>query len=327
VETKFGFHLIYKIGERGIFEYHVRRILLKTKLPSDYAPYEPWKNTDLSGKQLSKATVQFDPSSGLPQVGLKFNAEGAKFFEEITTRNVGKPVAIFLDQQIISAPRVQEAIKGGEAVITGDFSLKEAKLLAQRLNAGALPVPVELISEKVVEASLGKDSLDKSLSAGAWGLILVALFMILYYRFPGVIAVASLVVYSVLLLAVFKLIGVTLTLAGIAGVILSLGMAVDANVLTFERLKEELRAGLPLQPSLSRAFSRSWLAVRDGHVTTIVTSFILMTFTTSLVKGFAVTLLLGTFLALFSGMVVTRVFLIATAPWVSRLWMYGVKKK
>ncbi len=326
IETQFGYHLIYKIDERVNPEYRAQRIFLKTKKPSDMVPYEPWKTTGLSGKQLTRAQVQFDNTNGLPQVSLKFNSEGAKLFEDITTRNVGKPVAIFLDQQPISIPKVQEAIKGGEAVITGDFTLKEAKTLAGRLNAGALPVPVELVSEQVVEASLGKDALDKSLYAGLWGLILVALFMILYYRLPGVIAVLSLLVYGALLLALFKLIGVVLTLAGIAGVILSLGMAVDANVLTFERLREESRAGLPLRTAIIRAFKRSWLAVRDGQYTTLLTCVILISFSTSMVKGFAITLFLGVLMSLFSAMVATRVFMIIGSEWVVNRWMYGVSQ-
>jgi protein-export membrane protein SecD len=227
-------------------------------------------------------------------------------FAEITGRNVGQPVAIFLDGQPISIPRVNEAITSGSAVISGGFNLLEAKQLAQRLNSGALPVPVELISQQAVDATLGIDSLTKSFRAGLIGLLGVMLFMIVYYRFPGLLSVFSLVVYAALSLATFKLLGVTMTLSGIAGFILSIGMAVDTNVLVFERLKEELRAGKNLHTASEESFRRSWPSIRDGHIATLVSCVFLVWFGTGFVQGFAVTLAIGVLFSLFTAIVATR---------------------
>jgi preprotein translocase subunit SecD len=260
---------------------------------------------------------------------LEFDSEGADLFEQITGDNVGEQVAIFLDGQIISAPTVNEKISGGRAVISGGFNIKDAKLLAQRLNAGALPVPIELINQQTVGASLGRESLTMSLEAGILGLILVALFMVLIYRLPGVLAVLSLTAYGLLVLAVFKLWPVTLTLSGLAGFILSIGMAVDANVLIFERLKEELKNGKPLALAVDEAFDRAWPSIRDGNVSTLITCFILIQFTTSVVKGFAITLGLGVLISMFSAIVITKNLLKLTGgEWLEkRLWLAGVKVK
>ena len=230
-------------------------------------------------------------------------------FEEVTARNIGNPVAIFLDNYPISTPNVNEKITGGKAVISGNFDLKEAKLLAQRLNAGALPVPISLVNQQIVGATLGHDSLLASLKAGIVGFILVALFMILFYRLPGLIAVFSLGIYGVLVLAVFKIFSVTLTLAGLAGFILTIGMAVDANILIFARLKEELRKGKPLGMALEDGFQRAWPSI--GTVILSRSSPLLSSimFTTSVVKGFAVTLIIGVIISMFSAIVITRNFL------------------
>ena len=311
VETQFGYHLIYKQDEREITEYKVRHILIKTISELDILglPQE-WKNTELTGKNLARASVQFNQNDNMPEVSLEFDNEGAKLFEEITGRNVGEQVAIFLDGYAISAPTVNEKITGGKAVITGSFNIKEAKLLAQRLNAGALPVPITLISQKTVGASLGHQSVAASLKASFIGLFLVALFMIFYYRLPGVLAVFSLVIYGILILAVFKIWPVTLTLAGMAGFILSIGMAVDANVLIFERIKEELRFGKPLPKAIEEGFSRAWPSIRDGNFSTLITAFILIQFSTSIVRGFAITLSLGILISMFSAIVITKNFLL-----------------
>jgi len=232
VESQFGYHLIYKKDERQLKEYNVNRILIKKKTESDYLPPpEPWKFTGLTGKQLAKSYLDFDQTIGTAQVGLEFNDEGKNLFAEITKRNTGKLVAIFLDGAPISVPRVNEPILEGKAVISGDFTIAEAKLLVQRLNAGALPVPIKLISQETVGATLGQSSVQKSLKAGLYGFLFVALFMILRYRLPGFLAVVSLIIYALITLSLFKLIPVTLTLAGVAGFILSVGMAVDANIL------------------------------------------------------------------------------------------------
>jgi protein-export membrane protein SecD len=329
VETPFGFHLIYKQDERQIEEYKISFIFIKKMTTEDILGMSAdWKNTELTGKNLKRATVQFNPNDNSPEVSLEFDSEGAKLFEEITDRNVGKQVAIFLDAYPISAPTVNEKITGGKAVISGGFDIKEAKLLAQRLNAGALPIPIELVEQKTVGASLGKASVEDSLKAGIIGLILVALYMIIFYRLPGLLAVISLGVYGLLILAIFKLWPVTLTLSSLAGFILSIGMAVDANVLIFERLKEELRYGKPLGKAIDEGFKRAWPSIRDGNYSTLITCFILIQFTTSIVRGFALTLGLGILMSIFSAIVVTKnlLKLVAGKRLENNSWLMGVKK-
>ena len=270
---------------------------------------DPLQATGLNGKHLKRAAVVFDQQTYQSQVSLELNEEGAKLFAEITKKNLGKIVAIYLDGVLISTPVVQSEIKDGNAVITGKFTPAEVKLLATRLNSGALPVPIALVSQQTIGASLGAESLSKSLTAGIYGLILVALFMILFYRLPGLVSVIALAVYVLIVLAIYKLIPVTLTLAGIAGFILSLGMAVDANVLIFARMREELKAGKSVRSSMHEGFSRAWLSVRDSHVTTLIGAFVLYVFTTSIVKGFALTLGVGVLTSLFTATVVTRTLL------------------
>ncbi len=331
VQTQFGYHIIKKIGERGEGdnrEVHSAHILFKTKTEADFKQGEEWINTQLSGKHLKRSQVQFDPNTGEPEVGLEFNDEGKKLFAEITTRNVGKPVAIFLDGVPISIPNVKEPIKEGKAVITGRFNIKEAKELVQRLNAGALPVPIHLISQQTVGASLGKESVEKSLTAGLIGLLAVAVFMILYYRLPGLLSVIALAVYIVIVLTIFKILPVTLTLAGVAGFILSIGMAVDANVLIFERLKEELRAGREVSSAIEEGFKRAWTSIRDSNVSTLITCVILIWFGTSIIKGFAITLGIGILVSMFSAVVATRSFLrlFASTKAGKVKWLFGVNK-
>src|SRR3989339_224093 len=330
VETQFGFHLIYKEAERPLYEYDASRILIR-KLTKEaiLGPQDAWQNTQLTGKNLKRATVQFNQNDVAPEIRLEFDSDGAKLFSDITGRNVGKPVAIFLDGSPISIPTANQAITSGDAVITGKFAIKEAQLLAQRLNAGALPVPITLISQSTVGASLGQTSVASSLRAGLWGIILVIAFMILVYRLPGLIAIFALGVYGLLVLAVFKLWPVTLTLAGIAGFILSIGMAVDANVLIFSRLAEELRANKPWSVALNESFRRAWPSIRDGNVTTLLTCLILIQFGTSIIKGFAVTLTIGILISMFSALVVTKYtmkFLISDKL-TAKQWLFGVKSK
>ncbi len=253
--------------------------------------------------------VSFESQTGQPQVSLELNDEGARLFGEITKRNVGKRVAIYLDGLPISVPVVQTEISNGQAVITGGFNPQEAKLLATRLNSGALPVPISIISQQTIGASLGAESLRASLNAGLWSLVFVALFMVVFYRFPGVISLVALFIYTLGVLAIYKIFPVTLTLAGIAGFILSLGMALDANVLIFARMREELGAGKNLMISVTDGFRRSWPSIRDSHVTALISSVILYSFTTSIVKGFALTLGIGLVLSLLTSLVVTRLFL------------------
>ncbi|MFH0891480.1 MAG: protein translocase subunit SecD [Candidatus Falkowbacteria bacterium] len=320
VETEFGYHLIYKEAERPVEEYHVRRITIRTMTAADLAGGEPeWKNTELTGKHLERSRVQFNPNDNTPEVGLEFDGEGAELFADITGRNIGKPVAIYLDGYPISIPTVNDKITGGQAVISGRFSIKEAKLLAERLNAGALPVPIELLNQQTVGASLGQASLAASLKAGMIGLGLVALFMLIFYRLPGLLSVFALIFYGVLILAVFKIWPVTLSLAGLAGFILSICMAVDANVLIFSRLNEELRAGKPLSLAIGDAFNRAWPSIRDGNVSTILTCLILMWFSTSIIKGFAITLLIGVLVSMFSAIIVTKNLLqLAAGAWLEK---------
>ena len=329
-----------------------------------------WKTTGLTGQDLSSASVQFDPQSGAPQILLQFNSAGTKLFADITSANIGKPVAIFLDGQPLSEPVVQTAITNGQAVITGQFSVQDAKDLATGLNSGALPVPIKLIAQQNVGATLGHDSVQKSVEAGIIGLLLIIIFMILYYRFPGLLAVFALAIYAALTFAVFKigisitaviLVGgffflalvsswvfgalailsylvlmflgglnpVTLTLAGIAGFILSIGMAVDANILIFERTKEELRLGKDVSLALEDGFNRAWPSIRDSNVSSLITTLILYMFGTPEIKSFAVTLGVGIIISLFTAITVTKTFLrmfvghnILVHP-----WLFGVAKR
>ena len=328
VETQFGYHLIYKQEERDVEEYQISHILIKTLNKEDIlGPQQEWENTELTGKYLKRASVQFNPNDNTPEVSLEFDSQGGDLFEEITDRNVGRQVAIFLDNYPISAPTVNEKITGGKAVISGNFNIKEAKLLAQRLNAGALPAPINLVSQKTVGASLGRASVNSSLEAGIIGLILVALFMIIFYRAFGVLAVLSLCIYGILVLAIFKIWPVTLTLSGLAGFVLSIGMAVDANVLVFERIKEELKIGKPLNRSIEEGFKRAWPSIRDGNFSTLITCFILIQFSTSIVRGFAATLSLGILVSMFSAIIITKNFLLLiSGEWLEkRKWLLGVK--
>ncbi len=261
--------------------------------------------TELNGRYVKGAQLTFS-QVGLPEVSIEFNADGAKMFEQLTAKNIGKPLAIFLDNNLISAPRVNEAISGGKAQITGINDTKEAQLLVERFNAGALPAPIKLINQQTVSASLGQDSLQKTIKAGIWGTLAVMLFMVLYYHGLGFFAALALFIYVALSLAVFKVFSVTMTLAGIAGFILSIGMAVDANVLIFERTKEEMRKGLQKSNAIDEGFRRAWTSIRDSNLTTILTTVILYNLTSGFVKGFALTLLIGVLVSMFTAISVTR---------------------
>ena len=335
-----------------------------------------WKNTELTGKYLKRASLQFNPNDGTPEVSLEFNDEGAKLFEEITARNINKPVAIFLDGYPISTPTVNEKITGGSASISGRFTAEEAKLLVKRLNSGALPAPISLVSQKTVEASLGNESISDSMQAGLLGLLLVSIFMILFYRLPGVLSVLSLLVYGVTILAIFKplpvwfslilvitmigliyytfnelklfngalailfsIIGIflfvyaqqaiTLTLSGIAGFILSIGVAVDANILIFSRTREELKLGKTVSQAVEDGFKRAWPSIRDGNVAIIITCLILMFFGTSTIKGFGTTLFIGVAVSMFSAIVISHtLFVVILGDWLDKKpWLLGVKRK
>jgi len=271
---------------------------------------DPFQSTSLTGKYLKKAKLVFDQTTTYkPLISLQFDDEGAQIFEELTSKNVGKILAIFLDGMPISTPVVQETISGGKAQITGDFTIEEAKSLVRDLNAGALPVPITLISQQSVGPTLGTISLEKSLKAGIIGFLIVILFMILFYRLPGILASLALGIYIILVLSLFKIIPVTLTLAGIGGFILSIGMAIDANILIFSRMREELREEKSFGQALEEGFSRAWPSIRDGNLTTLLVAAILFSFGTSFIKGFATTLTLGILISMFSAIIITKNFL------------------
>jgi protein-export membrane protein SecD len=309
VETKYGYHIIKKTDERDLSDVMVRAVIVNMAHAGDLLDREPWIRTDLTGKQLDRAMLDFDPQTGAPIVTLGFDNEGAKLFAELTRKNVGKQIAIYLDGSPISIPTVQQEIPSGQAVISGSFTIDEAKLLAQRLQAGALPVPIEIVAQQSVGPVLGAQSVAASLRAGLLGFLLVILFLIVFYRIPGLVSVLALTFYAAFIFALFKLIPVTLSLSGIAGFILSIGMAVDANVLIFERLKEELKTDKPLLSSVDEAFARAWTSIRDGNATTLIVCFILYTFTSSLIKGFALTLGIGIIVSMFTAIVVTKTIL------------------
>lgn len=272
--------------------------------------------TELTGRYLDKAELQFSAQGGAsePIVLLHFNEEGAKLFEQITTEHTGEMLAIFLDGEVISMPVIREPIPGGVATISGQFTATEARDLVQNLNFGALPVPIELVSTNSVGPTLGSAALLAGEHAGLIGFALVALFMIAWYRLPGLIASIALVIYIIANLAIIKFIPVTLTASGIAGLILSIGMAVDANVLIFERMKEELRDKKSVRESLKIGFHRAWPAIRDGHFTMIISSVILFWLGTSIVQGFALVFGLGVIISLISAVFITRIFLLAILP-------------
>lgn len=305
---------IQLIGETPFLEFKEQRTqaetqaILEAQAKGQRLGEDPYfSSTALTGKNLDKATLIFDQTTSIPQVALDLDTEGAKLFEDITKRNLNKIVAIYVDGIPVTTPIVQSVITNGKAVISSPaFTLQAAKALTNSLNAGALPVPITLISQQTVGASLGHDSLNRSLTAALYGFLLVAIFMILYYRLPGVVSVVALLIYTAIVLAIYKVIPVTLSLAGIAGFILSLGMAVDANILIFARMREELKAGKSLSSAVNEGFNRAWLSIRDSHVTGLLGAIILYMFTTSIVKGFALTLGIGVLVSLLTATIVTR---------------------
>lgn len=293
-----------------------------------------WKSTELDGKHFRTAAVSLDPVTNVPVVQIAFDPEGGKLFQELTKRNIGKPIAIFVGGELVSAPRVQAEITGGNAVITGSQNIEEAQRLAQDLNTGAIPAPIHLTGQYTVEATLGAAALQTSLMAALIGIAILMVYMIVVYRGLGVIADAALIIYAFLLFAILKLPlllftsnYIVLTLAGMAGIILSIGMAVDANVLVFERMKEEFRRGKIVKSALESSFKHAWPAIRDGNVSTLITCAILFLIGTSIVRGFAVTLGMGVLLSLFTAYLITRWMLrkIADSPYAGWLDPYGGK--
>lgn len=305
-DTKEATNLIGKTAQLVFSE------VIFTSVEENATPSGTLLPTDLTGSDLENAEITFETENGQPAISLKFSQEGAKKFEDITSRNIGKPVVIILDDQILSQPTVQEKIIGGEAQISGDFTVEQAKELVVQLNAGALPIPITLIEERTVGATLGMESIQKSVTAGVVGIILVGAFMILAYGKLGLIANIGLFIFAMITLALYKLIPVTLTLPGIAGFILSVGMAVDSNILIFERFKEE-RTKRSISDALEVSFGRAWDSIRDANTATLVTAFILANpldwkflNISGPVRGFAITLALGILISLFTGIFVSR---------------------
>ena len=268
--------------------------------------------TIMTGKHLKSAEVGFDQYNQ-PRIDFRLTDEGAKIFSDYTTANVGRYLAITMDKKVISCPIIRSAITAGDGVIEGGFSLEEAKSLVIQLKYGSLPVPLKVVENRTVGPTLGEDSVNKSLLAGLIGLGMVIVFMIVYYRLPGLVADIALLIYTAIVFSLFKLIPVTLTVPGIAGFILSIGMAVDANILIFERTREELRSGKTLGAAIEAGFGRAWTSIRDSNFSTLITCVILfwfgMNYGASIIKGFALTLAIGVLVSMFTAIVVTRTFL------------------
>jgi len=284
-----------------------------TATQSAVAYLNTFQPTGLTGQQLKRAGVQFDPETNEPVISLEFNPEGTELFAKLTTDNTNKVMAIFIDGYPVALPKINTPILNGQAVLTGGFTLDQAKQLAVQLNAGALPVPITILEQRTIGASLGQESVQRSLRAGAIGVGLVIFFMIAYYGWQGALAALALVIYAILTVAAYKVIGVTLTLPGIAGLLLSIGMAVDSTILVFERMKEELRVGRPFNQAMELGFGRAWSSIKDANLATIMTALILINplnfpflNTSGLVRGFGITLLIGIGISLFTGIVVTR---------------------
>lgn len=288
---------------------------------------QEFTKTDLTGKDFKNATVSFD-QTGNPQIDIEFNAEGSQKFEAITERNIQKPLAIYLDNELVSAPTVNQKISGGKGQITGKFDIKEAKNLAIQLNAGALPVTVNMIEQRTVGATLGRESISRSIYAGILGIIFVSLFMICYYRFLGVFSTIGLGLYIVFVIALVKLIGITLTMGGVAGLILSVGMSMETDVLVFERIREELRSAKSFVTAVRLGFSRAWPSVRDSNAVSLIIAALLYT-AGGTIRGFAVVLALGIVIGLLTTFIGTKTLLtIATRFKVFHKYgLYTVKKE
>lgn len=302
------------IGETPVLEFR----LLKGDTPPNEITSETintlFEPSAITGKDLKSAELQFQGGAGAinqPVVVLNFNSEGAKIFANMTKANVGRYFGIFLDGTAISVPVIRESIPDGTAVISGSFTPDSAKELARNLNFGALPVPIELISTQTVAGTLGDKAVRDGIMAGLWGIGAVILFMLLWYRLPGILAAVALVLYVAVMLALFKLIPVTLTAAGIAAFVLSIGMAVDANILIFERTKEELSKGGSAAEAIAEGFHRAWPSIRDSNISSMITAVILFWFGTSLIKGFALVFGLGVLISMLTAISVSRTFLLA----------------
>ena len=274
-----------------------------------------FKDTGLTGRLVGRANVEFNSTTNQPTVGLTFTSDGRDLFATITKNNIGNFLGIFLDGRPISVPVIRDAIIDGKAEISGTFTVDEAQTLVRNINYGALPIPITLISTQTIGPSLGQAAVNGGIEAGIVAFIIIALFLIIWYRLPGFIAVIALAIYTILMLALFKLIPVTLTAAGIAGFIITIGMAVDANILIFERMKEELRRGRGIWDAMHEGFARAWTSIRDSNISSIITGLVLYFFgSTSVVTGFALVFIIGVFVSMFTAITVSRLFLYAVAP-------------
>ena len=271
-------------------------------------------DTGLNGNYLKKSILNFDSYTNKPEVLLSFNDEGKKMFADFTKNNIGKQMAIYLDGNAISSPNIREEIEGGQANISGNFTTEEAKTLVTRLNSGALPVPVKLASSQVVQATLGGKAKTDGLLAGEIALLIISILMILWYRLPGLLASLALFSYVGIVLLLFKLIPVVLTSAGIAGFIISIGVAIDANILIFERLKEEIKRGKNLSDAIEEAFERAWTSIRDSNIASILVALTLFYFGSSLLAGFGLVFGIGVLVSMFSAMVISKYYLRAFIP-------------
>lgn len=307
---------IAMIGQTPVLEF--RLLKADAQAPPEGATLETIRDlfepATVTGKHVARAQLQFGNGGGLANeavVVVNFNSEGAQLFADLTRENVGRPFGIFLDGSLISIPVIREAIPGGTAVISGNFTPNEARELVRNLNFGALPVPISLLSTQAVSGTLGAEAVSDGIVAGFWGLGAVALFMIIWFRLPGLLATIALVLYAVITLALFKLIPVTLTAAGIAAFILSIGMAVDANVLIFARMREEREKGKSLEEAVREGFARAWAAIRDSNISSMITAVILFWLGTSIVKGFALVFGLGVLVSMLTAITVSRTLLLA----------------
>ncbi len=286
-----------------------------------------FKKTDLTGSDLTSATVQFSQTTNEPEIAIQFNAEGATKFAAITARNIGKPVGIYLDDQLISYPTVNQEIVGGKAQITGQFTYTQAKDLAIQLDAGRLPMPITNIEQRTVDATLGRDSIRRSAVAGAIGILVVCLFMVIYYRFPGVLSSVGILLYAIFTIAFMKLFGITLTMGGVAGLLLTIGMSVETDVLIFERIREELRTGKNLQSSIRLGFKKTWPTLWDSNAVTLIIAALLYT-VGGTVRGFALVMALGIFIGLFTTFVYTQALITFASSFkiFRKHWLYAVEK-
>lgn len=301
------------IGQTPLLEFKLVKTTDTQIEYGDTLPIDYYVETGLTGRFVERAQLEFGTGgthiSNEPVILLSFNKEGEDIFAEMTKNNIGNQLAIFLDGVVISSPVIREEITGGQATISGNFNPEEARELVRNLNFGALPLPIELLSTQSVGASLGRNALDRGVFAGSIGFLAVIIFLILWYRVPGILSTISLLIYISIMFALFKLVPVTLTSAGIAGFILSVGMAVDANILIFERMKEELKIGKSIPESVENGFKRAWLPIRDGNISSIITAVILFWFGTSIVEGFALTFGIGVLVSMLTAITITRTLL------------------